>query len=232
MSRYRYFIFNQCGMIPLGILQIACSTVCVVCGFIDGSVRKDSVLRWTRIPIWTGMVMAFPGVLALFSAQKKSPILVHAMVGSAILSWLTTTVLIIYAALTLSYGEDDDEVFQHKPSDVIHMEYILSRLVQGVNMTILLASVIGILMTTIIVYLGCRSLPICGCFDSTTGMHFSLQQPLMTEDHQPQMIELISIRQNGSAQRILNDPVLNDGNGEKEEAELMSKSTAPYMLFT
>ncbi|XP_072112318.1 uncharacterized protein [Mobula birostris] len=227
MSRYRYFIFNQCGMIPLGILQIACSTVCVVCGFIDGSMRKDSILRQTRIPIWTGMVMALPGVLALFSAQKKNPILVHAVVGSAILSWITTTILIIYVALTLSYGEDDDEAFQHKPSDVIHVEYILSKLVQGANMTILLASVVGILMTTIIVYLGCRSLPICGCFDSITGM-----QPLMTENHQPQMIELISIRQNGGAQRILNDPVLYDGDGEKEEAELMSKSTASYMLLT
>ncbi|XP_051888191.1 uncharacterized protein zgc:113425 isoform X2 [Pristis pectinata] len=218
MARYRYFIFNQRGVIPLGILQIACSTVCVVCGFIDGLMRKDSVLRRTRIPIWTGMAMAFPGVLALFSSQKKNPILVHAMIASAVLSWITTTVLIIYAALTLSYGEDDDEVFQHKPSDVIHLEYILGKLVQGANMTILMASVVGILMTTIIAYLGCRSLPICGCYDSTTGM------ALMTEDHQPQMIELVSNWQSGSGQRILNDPVQYDGIGEREEAELTSKT--------
>ncbi|XP_069781464.1 uncharacterized protein [Narcine bancroftii] len=210
-------------MIPLGILQIACSTVCVICGFMDGFFRKDSVLRRTRIPIWTGMVLAFPGVLALFSSQKKNPILVSAMVGSAVLSWITSTILIIYAALTLSFGENDDEVFQHEPSDVIHMEYILSKFVQGANMTILIASALGILMATIIAYLGCRSLPICGCYDSTTGM-----QALMTEDHQPQMIELVSSWQGGNAERILNDPMQYDGNEDIEEAELTSK-IAPYV---
>ncbi|XP_055499534.1 uncharacterized protein zgc:113425 isoform X2 [Leucoraja erinacea] len=194
MARYRYFIFNQRAMVPLGILQLACSTICIVCGFIEGFFRKDSVLRRTRIPIWTGMALAFPGILALFSSQRKNPIIVTAMIASAVLSWITTTVLIIYAALTLSYGEDDDEVFQHKTSEVIHVEYILSKFVQGANMIILFASVVGILMATIIAYLGCQSLPTCGCFDSTTGM-----QALMTEDHPPQMIELVSNWQDHSS---------------------------------
>ncbi|XP_055499525.1 uncharacterized protein zgc:113425 isoform X1 [Leucoraja erinacea] len=226
MARYRYFIFNQRAMVPLGILQLACSTICIVCGFIEGFFRKDSVLRRTRIPIWTGMALAFPGILALFSSQRKNPIIVTAMIASAVLSWITTTVLIIYAALTLSYGEDDDEVFQHKTSEVIHVEYILSKFVQGANMIILFASVVGILMATIIAYLGCQSLPTCGCFDSTTGM-----QALMTEDHPPQMIELVSNWQGGSAQQVLNDhPVQCDGNGATEETE-QSPMSAPYVQF-
>ncbi|XP_078260900.1 uncharacterized protein LOC144596473 [Rhinoraja longicauda] len=225
MARYRYFIFNQRAMVPLGILQLACSTICIVCGFIDGFFRKDSVLRRTRIPIWTGMALAFPGILALFSSQRKNPIIVTAMIASAVLSWITTTVLIIYAAFTLSYGEDDDEVFQHKPSEVIHVEYILSKFVQGANMTILFASVVGILMATIIAYLGFRSLPTHCCFDSRTGM-----QALMTEDHPPQMIELVSNWQGGSAQRVLNDPVQCDGNGATEKTEPSSIS-APYVKF-
>ncbi|XP_038648407.1 uncharacterized protein zgc:113425 [Scyliorhinus canicula] len=224
MARYRYFIFNQRGMVVLGILQIACAAVCVVSGFMDTIFRKSSVLSRTRIPIWTGTAMAFPGVLALFSSQRKNPILVSCMIVSAVFSWITTTILIIYAALTLNYGEDDDEVFQHKPSHTIHMEYILTKFIQGANMAILIASVIGIMMATIIAYLGCRSLPICACYDSTTGM-----QSLMSEDQQPQIIELVCTRHGGSNQRILNDPVeYNDWDIDTEEAEFASKP-APYI---
>ncbi|XP_072351700.1 uncharacterized protein [Scyliorhinus torazame] len=168
--------------------------------------------------------MAFPGVLALFSSQRKNPILVSSMIASAVFSWITTTILIIYAALTLNYGEDDDEVFQHKPSHTIHMEYILTKFVQGANMAILIASIIGMMMATIIAYLGCRSLPICACYDSTTGM-----QSLMSEDQQPQIIELVCTLHGGSNQRILNDPVeYNDWDIDTEEEEFASKP-APYI---
>ncbi|XP_067828413.1 uncharacterized protein zgc:113425 [Heptranchias perlo] len=227
MARYRYFIFNQRGMIILGILQIACATVCVVSGFLDTIFRKDSVLSSTRIPVWAGTAMAFPGILALFSSQKKNPILVNIMIASAVFSWIATTILIIYAALTLNYGEDDDEVFRYKPSHVIHMEYILTKFVQGANMAILIASVIGMIIATIIAYLGCRSLPVCGCYDSTTGM-----QSLMTEDQQPQTIELVCTWQGGRDQQILNDPVrYNDWEIDTEEAELASKPP-PYIRLT
>ncbi|XP_041041237.1 uncharacterized protein zgc:113425 [Carcharodon carcharias] len=224
MARYRYFIFNQRGMVILGFLQIACAAVCVISGFMDTIFRKNSVLSRTRIPIWTGTAMAFPGVLALFASQKKNPILVSSMIASTVFSWIATAILIIYAALTLIYGEDDDEVFQHKPSHVIHMEYILTKFVQGANMAILIASVIGMMVATIIAYLGCRSLPICGCYDSTTGM-----QSLMTEDQQPQTIELVCTWHGGSDQRILNDPMgHNDWDIGTDEAEFTSKP-APYI---
>ncbi|XP_078394928.1 uncharacterized protein LOC144678837 isoform X1 [Cetorhinus maximus] len=227
MARYRYFIFNQRGMVVLGFLQIACAAVCVISGFMDTIFRKNSVLSRTRIPIWTGTAMAFPGVLALFASQKKNPILVSSMIASAVFSWIATSILIIYAALTLIYGEDDDEVFQHKPSHVIHMEYILTKFVQGANMAILIASVIGMMVATIIAYLGCRSLPICDCYDSTTGM-----QSLMTEDQQPQTIELVCTWHGGSDPRILNDPMgYNDWDIGTEEAEFTSKP-APYVRLT
>ncbi|XP_060707306.1 uncharacterized protein zgc:113425 isoform X2 [Hemiscyllium ocellatum] len=174
MARYRYFIFNQRGMVILGFLQIACAAVCVMSGFMDTIFRKSSALSRTRIPVWTGMAMAIPGVLALFSSQKKNPVLVSSMVASAVFSWITTTILIIYAALTLNYGEDDDEVFQHKPNHVIHM------------------------------------------------------QSLITEDQQPQTIELVCTWQGGGDQRILNDPVgYNDWNIDTEDSERTSKPV-PY----
>ncbi|XP_078394940.1 uncharacterized protein LOC144678837 isoform X2 [Cetorhinus maximus] len=207
MARYRYFIFNQRGMVVLGFLQIACAAVCVISGFMDTIFRKNSVLSRTRIPIWTGTVSS--------------------MIASAVFSWIATSILIIYAALTLIYGEDDDEVFQHKPSHVIHMEYILTKFVQGANMAILIASVIGMMVATIIAYLGCRSLPICDCYDSTTGM-----QSLMTEDQQPQTIELVCTWHGGSDPRILNDPMgYNDWDIGTEEAEFTSKP-APYVRLT
>ncbi|XP_007895868.1 uncharacterized protein zgc:113425 [Callorhinchus milii] len=226
MDRYRYFIFNQRGMFVLGILQIVCATVCVVSGFVDSTFRKDSILSRTRAPVWAGTFMGLPGVLALFSSQKRNPVLVNSMIGSGVISWFTTTIVILYAALTLNYGEDDDEVFQHKPSYIIHAEYILSKLVQGANMAILISSVFGLMIATVIAYLGCRSLPNCACYDSTTGM-----QSLLTEERHPQAIELVCTWQGVSEQRILNDPVqLKDWDLDSEEAEFSTKPP-PYIRF-
>lgn len=56
MDRYRYFIFNQRSMLILGLFQIACATVCVISGLIDGVVRKESALSKSKIPIWAGVV--------------------------------------------------------------------------------------------------------------------------------------------------------------------------------
>uniref|UniRef100_A0A4W3JXI0 Zgc:113425 n=1 Tax=Callorhinchus milii TaxID=7868 RepID=A0A4W3JXI0_CALMI len=172
MDRYRYFIFNQRGMFVLGILQIVCATVCVVSGFVDSTFRKDSILSRTRAPVWAGTFMGLPGVLALFSSQKRNPVLVNSMIGSGVISWFTTTIVILYAALTLNYGEDDDEVFHRNIIAALFVlqEYILSKLVQGANMAILISSVFGLMIATVIAYLGCRSLPNCACYDSTTGM--------------------------------------------------------------
>ncbi|XP_041638372.1 uncharacterized protein zgc:113425 isoform X3 [Cheilinus undulatus] len=86
MDRYRYFIFNQRSVLVLGILQIACSGLCVVCGFMDAVFRKDTALSTTRTPLWGGLVMASPGVLALFASQRKNSLLtfvLHRMVKGA-----------------------------------------------------------------------------------------------------------------------------------------------------
>lgn len=56
MDRYRYFIFNQKGVLGLGILQVACAGLCVVCGLMDAVFRKDTPLSTTRTPLWGGLV--------------------------------------------------------------------------------------------------------------------------------------------------------------------------------
>ncbi|XP_077135317.1 uncharacterized protein LOC143791061 isoform X2 [Ranitomeya variabilis] len=170
MDRYRYFIFNQRSMVVLGILQIACAGVSVVCGFMDGAFRKESTLGKTRAPLWAGMIMAVPGVLALFSSQKKNPILVNTLIASAVFSCFTTVIIIVYACLTLSYGEDDDEVFSHTPVHIVHTKFILGQLVRGANIAMLVASFFSLCVVLCIALMGCRSLPHCMCYDNITGM--------------------------------------------------------------
>ncbi|MEE6461496.1 hypothetical protein FKM82_001305 [Ascaphus truei] len=106
MDRYRYFIFNQRSMVVLGILQIACAGVTVVCGFMDGAFRIESTLRDTRAPLWAGMIMAVPGVLALFSSQKKNPILkfiLGRLVKGANIAMLIASLVSLCAVLCIAY---------------------------------------------------------------------------------------------------------------------------------
>ncbi|XP_077333053.1 uncharacterized protein LOC143975013 isoform X2 [Lithobates pipiens] len=124
MDRYRYFIFNQRSMVVLGILQIACTAISVICGLMDGAFRKESSLGKTRVPLWAGMIMAVPGLIALFSSQKKNPVLVNALIVVSVFSCFTTLILIVYACLTLAYGEDDYEVFSHTPVHIVHTEWL------------------------------------------------------------------------------------------------------------
>ena len=56
MDRYRYFIFNQRSVVVLGILQVACGALCIVCGVMDAVFRKDTPLSTTRAPVWAGLV--------------------------------------------------------------------------------------------------------------------------------------------------------------------------------
>ncbi|XP_040903687.1 uncharacterized protein zgc:113425 isoform X3 [Toxotes jaculatrix] len=116
MDRYRYFIFNQKGVLVLGILQVACAGLCVVCGFMDAVFRKDTPLSTTRTPVWGGLIMASPGVLALFASQRKNSVLVSVMVAAAGLSCAAALFISGYACLTLTYGEEDEDVFHHHDS--------------------------------------------------------------------------------------------------------------------
>uniref|UniRef100_A0A671R7Q0 Uncharacterized LOC107680596 n=1 Tax=Sinocyclocheilus anshuiensis TaxID=1608454 RepID=A0A671R7Q0_9TELE len=168
MDRYRYFIFNQKSVVVLGILQVACAGLCVVCGFMDAVFRKSSTLSETRAPLWAGLIMAAPGVLALFASQKKNPILVNVMIASSVMSLFAVVIVFIYACVTLSYGEEDDEVFHAHP--IPEVRFVLSRMVKGANSTLLVACVGSLLFSSLIAYVGCRSLPLCGCYNSVNGM--------------------------------------------------------------
>ncbi|XP_005996674.1 uncharacterized protein ZGC:113425 [Latimeria chalumnae] len=223
MDRYRYFIFNHKSMVVLGILEIACAGVCIVSGFMDSAFRKQSVLANTRAPVWAGVIMGIPGVLALFSSQKKNPTLVNTLIAASVFSCFTTSIIIVYAVLTLSFGEDDDEVFQHVPVHIIHTNYILSKFVQGANIAMLVVSVCSIFIVLAMAFIGCRSLPHCTCYD-ITGM-----ESLVPSDDQPQTIELVCTWQGGN-ERLFNTPVqLLDPELDRDE-ELSSKPP-PYIRF-
>lgn len=47
---------------------------------------------------------------------------------------------------------------------------VLSRMVRGSNATMLLACVVSLFLSSLISYVGCRSLPLCGCYDGITGL--------------------------------------------------------------
>ncbi|XP_054057920.1 uncharacterized protein LOC128909779 isoform X2 [Rissa tridactyla] len=168
MDRYRYFIFNQRNMVVLGLFQIAFSTVCVVSGFIDAVFRMESELGKTRAPIWAGMVMGVPGVLALFSSQRKNPVLVNVLIVASIVSCLAVLAVMVYSSLTLTYGEEEE--LSSAPVHVIHTRFVLNKVVKGANVAMLAASIGSAAVVLVMAYLGCRSLPRCSCYDSETGM--------------------------------------------------------------
>ncbi|CAH2314517.1 ubiquitin carboxyl-terminal hydrolase 38 [Pelobates cultripes] len=175
MDRYRYFIFNHRSMVILGILQIACAGISIVCGFVDGAFRKESMLGNTRAPLWAGAIMAIPGVLALFSSQKKNPIIVNALIATSVFSCFTTIIIIVYTSLTLGYGEDDDDVFSHTPVHVIQAKFMLGHLVKGANIAILIASISSLCVALCTAYIGCLSLPDCMCYDHSTASGVLIQ---------------------------------------------------------
>uniref|UniRef100_A0A3Q3GYD0 Zgc:113425 n=1 Tax=Labrus bergylta TaxID=56723 RepID=A0A3Q3GYD0_9LABR len=169
MDRHRYFIFNQRSVLILGILQIACAGLCVVCGFMDAVFRKDTALSTTRTPVWGGLIMASPGILALFASQRKNSILVSVMmVVAAGLSCAAAVFIAGYSCLTLTYGEEDEEVFHHHHSPEV--TFVLHRMVKGANATILLTCTVSLALSSLIAYVGCRSLPSCACYDARTGL--------------------------------------------------------------
>ncbi|OXB74601.1 UNVERIFIED_CONTAM: hypothetical protein H355_013435 [Colinus virginianus] len=146
MDRYRYLVFNQRGMVVLGLLQLALSTLCVVSGFLDGVFGGESALGRTGAPVWAGMV--------------------NVLVAASMLSCVTILVVIVYSSLTLSRGEE--ELSSHPA----HAKLVLNKVIKGANITMLIASVCSAVVVLVIAYLGCRSLPCCSCYDSVTGMEW------------------------------------------------------------
>lgn len=203
----------------VGILQIACAGLCVVCGFIDAAFRKDTTLSNTRVPLWAGVIMGIPGVLALFSSQKKNPLLVNIMIAASLFSCFTTMIIIVYSSLTLSYGEEDDELFHpYSHIQTLHAKFVLTKLIKGANLTMLVACTFGILLALVIAFTGYRSVPHCACYDSVTGL-----ESLDPDDDQNLQTELVCTRQGGDS-RLFNAPVqLN------EQEEEMSSKPPPYI---
>ncbi|XP_015677778.1 uncharacterized protein LOC107293154 isoform X2 [Protobothrops mucrosquamatus] len=196
MDRYRYFIFNQRSMLILGLFQIACATVCVISGLIDDVVRKESALSKSKIPIWAGVFMSIPGIMALNSTQRKNPILVNAMIITSVFSCFTTSIVILYASMTLEYGEKYEWSSNHSAIVVV-----LGKLVQGANITMMISSIFSIFIVLVIVYVSCRSLPCCSCYDSITGL-----EHLKINEDQLQATELVCLSCD-QADRIFNSPV-------------------------
>ncbi|CAK6980287.1 uncharacterized protein zgc:113425 isoform X2 [Scomber scombrus] len=222
MDRYRYFIFNQRSVLILGILQIACAGLCVVCGFMDAVFRKDTPLSTTRTPVWGGLIMASPGVLALFASQRKNSVLVSVMVLAAGLSCAAAVFISGYSCLTLTYGEEDEEVFHHHDSPEV--TFVLHRMVKGANATILLTCTISLVLSSLIAYVGCRSLPCCGCYDSRTGLETLVPQC------DPGDTEMVFTRQGGD-DRLFYSPAQPTDQASREEEEEPSK-LPPYSRLT
>ncbi|XP_061298223.1 uncharacterized protein LOC133262760 [Pezoporus flaviventris] len=198
MDRYRYFIFNQRSMVVLGLFQIAFSTVCIVSGLVDGVFSTESQLSISRAPVWAGMVMGVPGLLALFSSQRKNPVLVNVLIVSSITSCVAILIVIVYSSLTLNYGEEEE--LSSAPVHIIHTKVILNKVVKGANVAMLAASVCSAFVVLVMAYLGCRSLPRCSCYDSVTGMEW-----LQPSEDQSQTVEMICAAQSPGG-RIFNFP--------------------------
>ncbi|KAI6069539.1 Histone-lysine N-methyltransferase SETD7 [Aix galericulata] len=144
------------------------------------------------------LVMGVPGVLALFSSQRKNPVLVNVLVAASITSCVAILIVIVYGSLTLGYGEEED--LSSHPAHVIRTKFVLSKVVKGASITMLVASICSTVVVTIIAYLGCRSLPCCACYDSVTGMEW-----LQPNEDQNQALEMVCAVQS-PGDRIFNFP--------------------------
>eukprot|EP00075_Anas_platyrhynchos_P023289 XP_027312542.1 uncharacterized protein LOC113843568 isoform X2 [Anas platyrhynchos] len=142
--------------------------------------------------------MGVPGVLALFSSQRKNPILVNVLIAASIISCVAILIVIAYGSLTLGYGEEED--LSSHPAHVIRTKFVLSKVVKGASITMLVASICSTVVVTIIAYLGCRSLPCCACYDSVTGMEW-----LQPNEDQNQALEMVCAVQS-PGDRIFNFP--------------------------
>ncbi|XP_039975029.1 histone-lysine N-methyltransferase SETD7-like isoform X2 [Xiphias gladius] len=204
-------------------LEVACSGVSVVCGFMDAVFRKDTALSTTRTPVWGGLIMASPGVLALFASQRKNSVLVSVMVVAAGLSCAAALFMSGYVCLTLAYGEEDEDVFHHHNSPQV--TFVLHRMVKGANATILLTCTISLALSSVIGYVGCRSLPCCGCYDARTGLETLVPQC------DPGDTEMVCTWQAGGDGGLFHSPAQSTDQGITEEEEGPSR-LPPYSRLT
>uniref|UniRef100_A0AAZ1Y5D0 Uncharacterized protein n=1 Tax=Oreochromis aureus TaxID=47969 RepID=A0AAZ1Y5D0_OREAU len=167
-------------------------------------------------------IMASPGVLALFASQRKKPVLVSVMVVASGLSVLAAIIISSYSCLTLTYGQEDKEVFHHHNSPQV--TFVLHRMVKGANATILLTCAISLVFSSVIGYMGCRSIPLCACYDARTGLESLVPQC------DPGDTEMCTL-QTGGDNRLFNSPAQTTHKDDPEEEEC-SSNLPPYSRLT
>ncbi|KAL2304730.1 hypothetical protein Nmel_006684 [Mimus melanotis] len=165
-------------------------------------------------------VMGVPGVLALFSSQRKNPVLVNVLVAASIISCVAILIVIAYSSFTLSYGEEEE--LSSAPVHVIHTRFILSKVVKGANIALLAASICSAFLVLAMAYLGCRSLPRCSCYDSVTGMEW-----LQPSEDQTQAVEMVCAVQSPGG-RIFTDHFP----AQDVDAEEDTSKPPPYIRMT
>lgn len=222
MVRHRYLVVDQRSLLVLGVLQLACAGLAVVCGCMDAAFRKNTALSGSRTPLWGGLVMASPGVLALVASQRKHSVLVRVMMAAAALSCLAALLVCGYAGLTLTYGEEDEEVFHRHHSQEV--TFVLHGMVKGANATILLSAAVSLLLSALIGYLGSRSLPPCGCYDTRSGLETLVPQC------DPGDTEMVCTWTTGGDNRLFNSPP--PPTGEEEEEQGSPRPRPAYSRLT
>ncbi|KAJ0002733.1 hypothetical protein NQD34_007882 [Periophthalmus magnuspinnatus] len=214
MDRYRYLMLAQGRMLVVGVLQIACAGVCVICGVMDAVFRKDTPLSTTRTPIWGGMVTVACTGLSVCIRSNRS---FDALVLLSGLSCVASVFVSGYSCLTLTYGEEDTQVFHYHHSPQVR--FVLHRMVKGANASILLCCVLGLLLSSAIAFVSCRSLPFCACYDYTTGLESLVPQC------EPGDTELVCTWRAPDDERLFNSP--GQSSEQRRAEEEQSRSTLP-----
>ncbi|CAL8358692.1 unnamed protein product [Merluccius merluccius] len=138
------------------------------------------------------------------------------MVIAAMVSWVAAVTVSAYSCLTLTYGQEDEDVFhQHSSAKV--------RTVKGANGTILLSCVLSLFLSTLMAYMGCRSLPFLACYDARTGL-----ETLVPQSDPCLETEIVCTWQAGGDDRLFSSPAQST---EHCEMETPSK-LPPYSRLT
>ncbi|XP_072289054.1 uncharacterized protein [Eucyclogobius newberryi] len=107
------------------------------------------------------------------------------------------------------------------------LTFVLHRMVKGANATIFLCCVLGLLLSSAIIFVSCRSLPFCGCYDATTGLESLVPQC------DPGNTELVWTWRAADDDRLFNSPAQSsEPNRVKEERSQAPPTLASYRRLT
>ncbi|XP_061581922.1 uncharacterized protein zgc:113425 isoform X4 [Cololabis saira] len=209
MDRYRYFIFNQRSVLVLGVLQVACAGLCAVCGVMDAAFRRNTPLSGSRTPLW-GALVRFTQHLYRAGRAGNSGSGEHTVQLSGEENWVSE-IMASPGVLALFASQKKNAL----------LTFVLHRMVKGANATILLSCSVSLLLSGLIAYAGCRSLPRCRCYDSRTGLETLVPQS------DPGDTEMVVAWQAGGDGSLFNSPA-QPGRDTAEEEEAPSSGLPPY----